>query len=81
MLENEFENQEKIDRFIDSYINLNELSKKILESETRSVCEYLESFELGLKEYLSFPKKLRDCLQSPIKLPKNIIERIVNYKD
>ena len=71
---------EEIDKFVNSYILSDEFSKKILESESRSICDYIELFELGLKKYANSPKNLKDSLESPVKIDSSLIDRIVNYK-
>lgn len=81
MENNEEFTSNELDNFINSYIILNDLSKKILESESRSVCEYIHFFELGLKRYAQSPKILKESLQLPTKIDSSLIERIVNYKD
>jgi hypothetical protein len=76
----EFTSKE-LDNFINSYIILDDLSKKILESESRSICEYIELFELGLKRYAGSPKSLKDSLEPPTKMDSFLIKRVTNYQD
>jgi hypothetical protein len=81
MENNEEFTSKELDNFINSYIILNDFSKKILESESRSVCEYIELFELGLKRYADSPKILKDSLEPPTKIDSFLIKRITDYKD
>lgn len=81
MVNNEEFTPKELDNFINSYIILNDLYKKILESESRSVCEYIELFELGLKRYAGSPKILKDSLEPPIKMDSTLIKRIIDYKN